>query len=334
MKKIIFTAAVALFTVTAFSQGFLKKIKDVKPVANVMEGKKPITTNFKDVNTSGTLPPEFGSDQTYKSLHSMPQNDRGEYILGPGFYEVTNLSYCLKAGTNGPAKGDAYGLAYLEGKMDDVVEAIIVNSQKIWRESKKADSSKTVGQTLASNAFRLTQKDVQLLLWAIIAKAHFEDMAHRTKAVAIKLLTPDQLLKLNGGAIKTVANLASEKGWLDKPEWMRKVEEAEQNLRQMYSKADATYEDFERLAVLAGMATEPNPVEAGTWFKHEDGFYVRFEPHGYPRTTTKVYVPEGKTAHFKATTMVATPSDSRQRLAQTDMAVEEYERSPFGKMQF
>jgi hypothetical protein len=122
-----------------------------------------------------------------------------------------------------------------------------------------------------------------------------------------------------------------DRGLVDKPVWMQKIEEAEHNLRSMYSRGDATYEDFERLAVLSGMATEPNPVASGTWFKHED-FFVRFEPHGYPRTTTKVYVPEGKTAKFKATTMVATPSDSRQRLAQTDMAVEEYEKSPFGKL--
>ncbi len=172
---------------------------------------------------------------------------------------------------------------------------------------------------------------MQLLLWAIIAKTNFEDMAGRTKAVALSLLTADQILKLNGGAIKTVANFATDKGLVDKPVWMQKIEEAEHNLRSMYARGDATYEDFERLAVLAGMATEPNPVESGSWFKHKD-FFVRFEPHGYPRTTVKVYVPEGKTAKFKATTMVATPSDSRQRLAQTDMAVEEYHRSPFGKL--
>jgi hypothetical protein len=154
-------------------------------------------------------------------------------------------------------------------------------------------------------------------------------MGGRTKAVALALLTPDQIVKLNGGAVKAAFNFASDKGFVDKPQWMQKMEEAEHNLRSLYARGDATYEDFERLAVVAGMASEPNPVEAGTWFKHEDGFYVRFEPEGYPRTTIKVYVPEGKTVQFKATTMVATPSDSRQRLAQTDTAVEEYKRHSF-----
>jgi hypothetical protein len=329
MKRILLLTAIAFFFQSSHSQ-LLKKIKESKPLANITEGKKPITTNFKDVNLDGKLDPSVGENETYKPLHSMQKNDDGEYVLTPGYYQITNLSYCLKAGTNGPAKGDAYGLAFLEGKMDDIVEVILVKSQQMWRENMK-DSLQGVAATLASNVFRLTQKDVQLLLWGIIAKTNFEDMAGRTKAVALALLTADQILKLNGGAIKTVTNFATDKGLVNKPVWMQKIEEAEHNLRSLYARGDATYEDFERLAVLAGMASEPNPVESGTWFKHDD-FFVRFEPQGYPRTTIKVYVPEGKTAKFKATTMVATPSDSRQRLAQTDMAVEEYHRSPFGKL--
>jgi len=329
MKRIILLATIAFFFQSSHSQ-LLKKIKESKPLANITEGKKPITTNFKDVDLDGKLDASFGENETYKPLHSMKKNDDDEYVLTPGYYQVTNLSYCLKAGTNGPAKGDAYGLAFLEGKMDDIVEVILEKSQQMWRENTK-ENSQGVAATLASNVFRLTQKDVQLLLWAIIAKTNFEDMAGRTKAVALALLTADQILKLNGGAIKTVTNFATDKGLVNKPVWMQKMEQAEQNLRSMYARGDATYEDFERLAVLAGMATEPNPVESGSWFKHDD-FFVRFEPHGYPRTTIKVYVPEEKTGKFKATTMVATPSDSRQRLAQTDMAVEEYQRSPFGKL--
>ncbi|MFN2439404.1 MAG: hypothetical protein ABR503_09415, partial [Chitinophagaceae bacterium] len=329
MKRILLLALIAFFCQSSHSQ-LLKKIKESKPIANLAEGKKPITTNFKDVDLDGKLAPSFGENENYKPLHSMPKNDDGEYLLTPGFYQITNLSYCLKAGTNGPAKGDAYGLAFLEGKMDDIVEVILEKSQQMWRDNMK-DSLRGAAATLASNVFRLTQKDVQLLLWAIIAKTNFEDMAGRTKAVALALLTADQILKLNGGAVKTAANFAMDKGLVDKPVWMQKIEEAEHNLRNLYARGDATYEDFERLAVLAGIATEPNPVETGTWFKKGD-FFVRFEPQGYPRTTIKVYVPEGKDAKFKATTMVATPSDSRQRLAQTDMAVEEYHRSPFGKL--
>jgi hypothetical protein len=329
--RYLFLLSTILFLHTASYSQLLKKLKESNPVASLVEGKKPITTNFKDVKLDGKLEPSFGENEKYKPLHSMPKDEEGSYLLEPGFYQVTNLSYCLKAGTNGPAKGDAYGLAFLEGKMEDIVEVILVKSQEMWRGGNK-DTSKTVAATLASGVTRVSQKDVQLLLWAIIAKAHFEDMAGRTKAVALALLTPEQLLKLNGGAVKSAVNFASEKGFFEKPQWLQKMEQAEQNMRSLYSKGDATYEDFERLAVLAGAANEPNPVEAGTWFKHKEGYYVRYEPQGYSRTTIKVYVPEGKKVKFMATTSVATPSDSRQRLAQTDMAVEEYEKSFLGKL--
>jgi hypothetical protein len=97
-------------------------------------------------------------------------------------------------------------------------------------------------------------------------------------------------------------------------------------LRQLYKSSNSTYEDFERLAVLAGINNEPQPVEFGTWFKHQDGFYIRYEPQGYSRTHIKIYVPENKKVNLHITGVIATPSDSRQRLAQTDMSVEEYEK--------
>lgn len=308
-----------LCTQFLWSQGFLKKLGENKVIGGVLEGKPAISTNFKDVDLKNTLPPEFGADATYKQLSSLTKNADGLYELKPGFYETTNLSYCLKAGTHRPAKGDAYGNAPILGKMDDIVETILLRSQELWR-GKGGGNSSLIGSTLIS------QKDVQLLLWAIIAKADFDDMQNKTKAVVVALLSPEQIVKLNGGAVKSVANFASDKGWLEKPAFVRSIEEAEQSLRQLYKSGNSSYEDFERLAVLAGVNSEAQPVEYGTWFKHKDGFYIRYEPHGYQRTHIKLYVPENKTVPLHITGVIATPSDSRQRLAQTDMSEEEYDR--------
>ena len=74
------------------------------------------------------------------------------------------------------------------------------------------------------------------------------------------------------------------------------------------------------------MNNEPQPVAFGTWFKHKDGYYIRYEPQGYPRTHIKIYVPDNKEVKLKLTGVIATPSDSRQRLAQTDMSVDEYQQ--------
>ena len=317
MRNLFVLLALTASLTAVHSQGILGKLGKSKAVGNVLEGKPAISTSFKDVDLKNTLPANFGANATYTSLSTLTKNAEGMYELSSGFYETTNLSYCLKAGTNGPSKGDSYGNAPIKGKMDDVVEAILVRSQEVWR-------SRANGSTVTNQA--ISQKDVQLLLWAIIAKADFDDMQNKTKAVALALLSPEQIVKLNGGAIKSVANFASDKGWMEKPALVRSIEEAEQSLRQLYKSSTSTYEDFERLAVLAGVNNEPQPVEFGTWFKHDDGFYIRYEPEGYPRTHVKVYVPENKKVKLKITGVIATPSDSRQRLAQTDMSVEEYQR--------
>jgi hypothetical protein len=321
MRNLLFVFAVCVCSQLTYSQGFLKKLGENKVVGSVLEGKPAISTAFKDVDLKNMLPADFGADKTYTPLSSITKNSDGRYELRPGFYETTNLSYCLKAGTNGPAKGDAYGNAPILGKMDDIVEAILERSQDLWRGNAKgtALSNKLSGMVVS-------QKDVQLLLWAIIAKADFDDMQGKTKAVALALLSPEQIVKLNGGAVKSVVNFASDKGWMDKPEWMRKMEEAEQSLRQLYKSANNSYEDFERMAVLAGASQEPQPVAFGTWFKHKEGYYIRYEPQGYPRTHIKLYVPDNKVVELEITGVIATPSDSRQRLAQTDMSVEEYQQ--------
>jgi hypothetical protein len=299
------------------AQGFLKKLGENKTVGSVLEGKPPISTSFKDVDLKNTMPPDFGANASYTALSSLKKNAEGFYELPSGFYETTNLSYCLKAGTNGPSKGDSYGNAPIKGKMDDVVETILVKSQQLWR-------NETNEQSIA-NRF-ISQKDVQLLLWAIIAKADFDDMQNKTKATALALLSPEEIVKLNGGAVKSAVNFASDKGWMEKPAFVRTIEEAEQSLRQLYKSSNSTYEDFERLAVLSGINNEAQPVAFGTWFKHDDGFYIRYEPQGYSRTHIKIYVPEKKNVKLNITGVIATPSDSRQRLAQTDMSIEEYQR--------
>lgn len=324
MRKLCLLLGAVFAFSSMYSQGFLKKIKQGNPVGQVLEGKPPVSTSFKDVDLSETLSPDHGANAQYISLSTLQKTEDGLYKLKPGFYETINLSYCLKAGTNGPAKGDSYGTAPVLGKMDEIVEAVIANSQDLWKGFAGGGHNpivKRVGSLVVS------QKDVQLLLWAIIARADFESMQNKTKAVALALLTPEQVVKLNGGAVKTVVNFASDKGFLEKPQFLKNIEQAEQSMRSLYQSANSTYEDFERLAILAGINPEPQPVPFGTWFKHKKGYYLRYEPQGYSRTHIKIYVPEGEEAALRMTGLIATPSDSRQRLAQTDISVEDYQKS-------
>ncbi len=85
-----------------------------------------------------------------------------------------------------------------------------------------------------------------------------------------------------------------------------------------------TFEDFERIAVLAGMApTEDHGVRKGLWSKHPDGYYVRYFPRGYSTTTVQLWVPKNKATEviYDPAVQIACPANTgAQRLAQSAVA--------------
>jgi hypothetical protein len=143
-------------------------------LTSFLEGNPAISTNFKDVNMESTMPPEFGDGAPYVKLKTIKRDAEGNFLLKPGFYETFNYSYCLKAGTPSPNLSDGYGLAPLKGKQEEVVLAILQKSQELWA-NKGTQKEKGLLSTAANAATSIGQKDVQLLLWAIIAKTDFNN---------------------------------------------------------------------------------------------------------------------------------------------------------------
>jgi hypothetical protein len=101
--------------------------------------------------------------------------------------------------------------------------------------------------------------------------------------------------------------------------------EAENNIRRLVETGVDSYEDFERYAILAGMApNDHSEVARGMWSLHPDGYYVRYLPEGYPRTRVQVYVPDSKgQVTYNAIGSIACPANTgAQRLAQTNTPIE------------
>jgi hypothetical protein len=79
---------------------------------------------------------------------------------------------------------------------------------------------------------------------------------------------------------------------------MARVFNAESRLRQLFAGADTPYAEFERVAVLLG---DPEPddgrrdVPRGRWSYHPEGYFIRFFPSRYNKTTIQVHVPEPAT---------------------------------------
>lgn len=262
-----------------------------------------ITTSFEDVNRSDEKMPDFKANEKYQPLYLLPKNTEGGYLLCEGFYEMTNKSYCLKAGTFAPSKGDGYMFAPVLGQKEEIVIAILKSAEKHPE---------------------VEQHDIQALLWTIIARTRFADYSGQIKLTAVKLLTPKQLTQLEGGALGVLPFDVMEKAKDQLPSGVKAVFEAENNIRQLVASGNYTYADMEKYAIVAGMAPPRADVPSGIWTKHPDGYYIRYFPSGYAITKVQIYVPKELVANgnklvYDAAGDIACPANTgSQRLAQTN----------------
>lgn len=271
--------------------------------ARLLRTPPPIATALPDavwaVDSLDGFDPAESEAQPMSVLQRTPN---GGFILQKGLYAQQNQSYCLHAGTHGPGGGDGYLYAPPRGSADDHVIAILRNS---------------VAHP------EIPQRPVQLLLWAIVARAKFEDLQHGLQPVAAQLLTPAQLLTLNRSAWE-LAGPALDRAMSGLPAPAQQALRAESELRGMLTSTTSTFDDMERVAVLAGLAPRgegSRDVPRGRWSRHPDGYYVRYIPTSYPSTRMEVWVPEGSPAigrELDNAMHIAVPGNtSRQRLIQS-----------------
>lgn len=270
----------------------------------ILKQPQAITTSFKDVNKTGSRPPSYREGEEPQPLYLLPKAANGGYKLCTGFFEMTNKSYCLHAGTRGPSKGDGYMLAPVLGPKSEVVILILKNGEKHPN---------------------VKQHDIQVLLWAIIARTRFVDMGNDIKLTATTLLSPQQLLMLEGGALGVLPAGLMDKAKDQLPAALQSVFEAENNIRRLAASGNASYEEMERYAILAGIAPQPDAeVPSGIWSLHPDGYYIRFMPSSYSATRTQIYVPKELIDTkpglvYDAPNGIACPANvGAQRLAQTN----------------
>src|SRR5918993_1422340 len=188
-KRFIFLFAFILFCGHAASVsaqlgglgGLGDKLK--KKVPNPLGDKQPITTSLPDAKWGDSSKDGFTPREAGRSLMTLQRTPNGGFVVQPGYYSMQTQSYCLKAGTHGPGGGDGYLFAPPKGPAEDAVMTIVRNSV---------------------NRPEIEQQKIQQLLWAIIARAKFEDLSSEHKATASQLLTPRQLATLNRGALDMV----------------------------------------------------------------------------------------------------------------------------------
>ena len=276
--------------------------KRIPSPTSLLEGRPPITTSLEDARWGDASKDGFTPREAPRQLTTLQRTPNGGFVLQPGYYVFQGQSYCLKAGTHGPGGGDGYLFAPTKGPAEDAVMTIVRNSV---------------------NRPEIPQSRIQQLLWAIIARAKFEDLGTELKATASQLLTPRQLASLNRNALDMVPGPVMERAMASVPGPVRQVLEAEARLRQMLT-SGASFAEMERIAVLSGNAPlgeGSRAVPSGRWSAHPDGYFVRYIPSGYSSTRVEIWVPQGSPAvgkEYDPATHIAVPGNtSRQRLIQS-----------------
>ena len=274
-----------------------------RAVPNPLGGREPITTSLPDAKWGDASKDGFVPREAVRSLMELQRTPNGGFVIQPGYYQLVDQSYCLKAGTHGPGGGDGYLYAPPKGPAEDAVMTIVRNSV---------------------NRPEIAQSKIQQLLWAIIARAKFEDLAGELKVVATQLLTPRQLASLNRSALDILHGNALTDALGGVPEPLRQIAQAEAELRQMLTTPGATFAEMERVAVLSGAAPlgpGSQEIPSGRWSNHPDGYSVRYIPSGYSTTQVEIWVPQGSPGvgkEYDPATHIAVPGNtSRQRLIQS-----------------
>jgi hypothetical protein len=270
---------------------------------NILGDRAPITTSLSDARWGDASKDGFTPREAQRSLMTLQRTPNGGFVLQPGYYSMQTQSYCLKAGTHGPGGGDGYLYAPPKGPAEDAVMTIVRNSV---------------------NRPEIAQSRIQQLLWAIIARAKFEDLSPELRATASQLLTPRQLASLNRSALDALSGNALTDALGGVPEPLRQIAQAEAQLRQMLTTPGASFAEMERVAVLTGAAPRgagSQDIPSGRWSLHPDGYYVRYIPSGYSSTRVEIWVPQGSPAvgkEYDPATHIAVPGNTaRQRLIQS-----------------
>lgn len=249
-------------------------VPKIPGLENILKREPPVTTSLSDAVSEVPFLDDYDPDGAIP-MSVLPRTPEGGFVLGhPGHFIFEAKSYCLSPGKYSPSGKDGYLYAPLKGPWADIVRDILQRSV---------------------NHAQIPQRDIQVLLWAIISRTKISDMSREMQQTAAKLLTPEEIFKINGGALGLIPEELLQKA-LDKlPPQARQVLEAEARLREMLTEARATYEELERVAVRFGSHPRgegSREVPRGRWSFHPDGFFIRYFPRGYTRMLIELYVPE------------------------------------------
>lgn len=256
----------------------IPKIEKVNSFIKSLNQKETISTSFDDAVYEVDFLYNFEpQDEEYRPLHLQPKAEPCGYQLKSGFYSMNAQSFCLRGYSYGPSKGDGHLFAPLKGRKSELITEII---------------------SKYGNKPHIPQKDIQVLLWAIIAGADMNELGTKYSQTLNELFTFDELLVyqgkdlLKGHANKSFAKFKQQALNNLSPE-LKNLLNAESKIRDMVYQ-NKTFQEIEKIAIIAGVAPKEDmirEVTKGRWSFHPSGYFIRFYPNGYAQTRVDIYVP-------------------------------------------
>jgi hypothetical protein len=240
-------------------------------LADLTRGEPPLTTDINSVPLHGW--PELDRLRL-DGFVPLTNADRGANLafqLRPGRYELALETFCARGYTYGPTEGDGYVLGAWTGSKAEVLRDVM------RRYTARGDS--------------VDQKDVQLLVWAILSRANPQDLRGGARRALVQLFDDQGAALLARGALDHYSEDALRKLLAPANRTMRPLLEYENRMRGMFRDGSRTYEDFERLAMLPPPRDAKTLIPAERWNIHPGGYLVRFSSAGYSRSTMQVVVP-------------------------------------------
>lgn len=240
-------------------------------IDRLLRGGSPVSTSLKDARMEApwldTLEMKFGDLGTLR-------NDRGSFTIKPGTWAADLQSFCFRPGTRGPQPTDGQG--YVTAPM-------------------AGPHAQIFADMLTKYAVRrdIEQQDMQVLIWALLSRTKIRQMNARMQATAARVLTPAQMVALDSGALDVIPPNLRRRAFNALPAEVRAIAEVENRIRDILSRANHTYAELERVAVLRG--PEPRDgrnIPKQRWAVHPNGYLIRYQPHGFARTTVQIAMPQ------------------------------------------
>ncbi len=226
------------------------------------------------------LPDSFEPD-SFQPATWLQRTATGGFVIEPGAWEFQAESYCLKVGTPRPSTGDGFAWAPLAGPRAAIIQHILQTANRVPA---------------------VTQEQIQILLWAIVARTELRDLDAPLQQAARLLLSPREIAELSTNTLGRISRQALEDNMNRLPAIAQQVTAAEASVRELAAR-HASYAEIAAVAAPedADAGEHLRDVPRGRWIRR-GRYFVRFLPTGYDRVTVQFYMPSilGETANATA----------------------------------